>query len=276
MKYQPLTLDQKTKLGKVLECFPEVLCNEPSKTTLIEHCIETGLASPLRQPPYRVPYAQRDAVLKELQEMEARGIIEPSLSEWPAPIVAVGKKDGTLRLCVDYRQLNSVTWADPYPMPRIDELLDGIGQAQYITTLDLTRGYWQVPVAEESRPKTAFTTPMGLYQFTVMPFGLCGAPATLQCLMDWLLRGLESNVAAYLDDIVIFSNSWEEHRDHIRTVLNRLKEAGLTLKLHKCHLCLPECVYLGHVVGNGVVRPEVTKVEAIEHFPAPSTKKEGY
>ena len=145
-----LTLDQKAELGKVLECFPEVLCNEPGKTTLIEHYIETGLASPLRQPPYRVPYAQRDAVLKELQEMEAREIIEPSLSEWSAPIVAVGKKDGTLRLCVDYRRLNSVTRANPYPMLRIDELLDGIGQAQYITTLDLTWGYWQVPVAEES------------------------------------------------------------------------------------------------------------------------------
>ena len=148
----------------------------PSKTALIEQRIETGLASPLRQPPYRVPCAQRDTVLKELQEMEARGIIEPSLSGWSAPIVAVGMKDGTLWLCVNYRQLNSVTRADPYPMPRINELLDGIRQAQYITTLDLTRRYWQVPVTEESRPKTAFTTPIGLYQFTVMPFGLCGGP----------------------------------------------------------------------------------------------------
>ena len=104
-------------------------------------------------------------------------------------------------------------------MLRIDELLDGIRQTQYITTLDLTLGYWQVPVAEESRPKTAFTTPMGLYQFTVMPYGLCGAPATFQRLMDRLLRGLESNVAAYLDDIVIFSNSWEDHRDHMVTVV---------------------------------------------------------
>lgn len=199
--------------------------------------------------------------------MEARGIIEPS--NWFAPIVVLGKKDGTLRLCVNYWWFNNVTRADAYPMPRIDEMLDGNGQAQYINTLDLTQGYWQVPVVEESWQKTALTTPRALYQFTVMPFGLCGATTTFQCLMNWLLCGLESCVAAYLDDIVVYSNSWEEHRDHLIAVLDRLKEAGLTLKPEKCNFAMIECVDLGHVVGNGVVCPEMTKVEAVEHFLIP-------
>ena len=157
---------------------------------------------------------------------------------------------------------------------RIDEFLDGIGQARYINTLDLTRGYCQVPVEAESWHKTAFITPKGLYQFTVMPFGLCGVPATFQRLTDRLQWGLESCVAAYVNDIIIHSDSSEEHLSHIIAVLNRLKEAGLILKPHKCHLAMKECVYVGQVVGNGVVRPELDKVEAIEQFPVPRTKKQ--
>ena len=161
----------------------------------------------MRQPPYRLAHAYRDVVKKELQEMQECGIIEPSASEWASPIVLVKKKDGTLRFCVDYRRLNSVSQADAYPMPRVDELIDRLGGARFITTLDLTCGYWQVPVSPESRPKTAFTTPFGLYQFNVMPFGPQGAPATFQCMMDQLLKGLEDFAAAYLDDLVIYSSS---------------------------------------------------------------------
>ena len=206
--------------------------------------------------------------------MKASGVIEPSTSDWAAPIVVVRKKDGGIRLCVDFRRLNSVSRMDAYPMPRIDELLDQIGKARYITTLDLTRGYWQVPVAVDARPKTAFTTPLGLYQFKVMPFGLSGAPATFQRLMDQLLQGLDGSVAAYLDDIVVYSNSWEEHKGHIRTMLARLRGAGLTVKPRKCQFAMAECLYLGHIVGNGCVRPEVSKLEAIERLPVPTTKKQ--
>ena len=195
--------------------------NEP-RTNLTEYSINTGLAPPSRQPPYRVPFAYRETVLQELEEMERTGVIEPSTSEWAAPIVLVKKKDGTFRFCVDYRRLNSVSQVDAYPMPRIDELIDCLGKAKYISTLDLARGYWQVPMAEESRHKTAFTTPYGLYQFRVMPFGLQGAPATFQHMMDTVVRGMESISAAYLDDLVIFSNSFEEHLEHLRRVLERL------------------------------------------------------
>ena len=159
-------------------------------------------------------------------------------------------------------------------MPRIDELIDQLGQAKFVTTLDLTRGYWQVPVAEKARVKTAFVTPFGLYQFRVMPFGLQGAPATFQRMMDQLLHGLEEYAAAYLDDLVIYSDSWEDHMLHLAKVFDRLRGAGLTAKPRKCQFGMTQCVYLGHVVGNGVVRPEQSKVEAVMSFPIPQTKKQ--
>ncbi len=142
--------------------------------------------------------------------MEESGIIEPSCSEWALPIVVVKKRDGSIRLCINYRKLNAATPMDAYPMPRTDELLDKLGNSEYISTLDLARGYWQVPVAEKDRAKTAFITPNGLYQFRVMPFRLNGAPATFQRTMDGVIRGLESFSADYIDDIVIFSGSWKE------------------------------------------------------------------
>ena len=171
---------------------------------------------------------------QELKEMLAEGIVEPSTSEWAAPIMLVQKKDGSFRFCVDYRKLNSVSRADAYPMPRMDELIDNLGQARFVTTLDLTRGYWQVPMAEESRAKTAFTTGFGPYQFCVMPFRLQGAPATFQRMMDRLLMGLEGYTVACLDDLVIFSQSWMDHLEHLQSILLRLGEAALTVKPKKC------------------------------------------
>ena len=173
----------------------------------------------------------------------------------------VPKKDGTMRMCVDYRKLNSVSAADAYPMPRVDELIDRLGNAKYISTLDLTRGYWQVPVAQDSQDKTAFTTPFGLFNFTVMPFGLHGAPATFQRMMDNLLTGAEEYAAAYLDDLVIYSDTWEQHLVCLRGILQRLRRAGLTAKPSKCKIAAARCSYLGHIVGNGEVRPEIDKVK---------------
>ena len=206
--------------------------------------------------------------------MERDGIIEPSASEWASPIVLVPKKDDSLRMCVDYHRLNSMSVVDAYPTPRIDDLIDRLRSAKYMTTLDLTRGYWQVPVAPESRPRTAFTTPFGLYQFTVMPFGLQRAPAMFQRMMDVLLKGIRGYAGAYLDDLVVFNNSWEEHCEQLRAVLQRLREAGLTAKPEECQLGMQKCVYLGHLVGNGEVRPEQQKIEAVTDFPRPVTKKD--
>ena len=153
-------------------------------------------------------------------------------------------------------------------------LIDKLGGAEFITTLDLTRGYWQVPIAQESRTKTAFTTPFGLFQFTVMPFGLHGAPATFQRMMDVLLSGAGEYSAAYLDDLVVFSNSWPEHLEHLRAVLQRLREAKLTAKPTKCQIAMNQCVYLGHRVGNGEIEPEASKLKAVSDFLQPETKKD--
>ena len=131
----------------------------------------------------------KEAVEKEIEIWLKEGIVEPPNSEWASPMVIIKKKDDTIRLCVDYRKLNAMTQVDAYPMPQIDDILDQVGQARYITTLDLAKGYWQVLVAEEDQPKTAFITPRGLYQFKRMPFGLCGAPATFQRMMDQVIRG---------------------------------------------------------------------------------------
>ena len=174
---------------------------------------------------------------------------------------------------MDYRRLNAIADADAYPMPRVDDMIDALGKSKYITNLDLARGYWQVPMQKESRPLTAFTTPFGLFQFRVMPFGLHGAPATFQRMMDNLLGDCTAYAAAYLDDVVIHSTTWEEHIRHLTDVLQRLKEAGLTIRPKKCQFGMDRCSYLGHVVGNGEVRPEETKVQAVRDFPPPTTKR---
>ena len=263
---------QKGELQQLLEGYPEVVRDRPGRTTLAEHHIHTGTSPPVRLAPYRLAHAHRGIIEEELKEMQECGIIEPSSSEWASPMVLVKKKDGTLRLCVDYRRVNAISATDAYPLPRIDDIIDQIGGAKYLTTIDLTKGYWQVPVASSDRGKTAFCTPFGLFQFNVMPFGLQGAPGTFQRMMDGLIRGLSSFSAAYLDDLVVFSSTWEEHVGHVRAIFERLREAGLTAKLRKCQFGMTNCVYLGHVVGGGFLRPEQSKVDAVRSMPAPQTK----
>ena len=269
-----LTEKQRESLQGVMTKFPRVLRKEPGHTHLIEHHIPITNSQPIRQRPYRIPHAFREEVLKELTTMEKFGIIEVSDSPWASPIVVVRKKNNKPRICVDYRKLNQLTKADAYPMPRIEDLLDSVGQSRYISTIDLAKGYWQVPVAPEDRPKTAFTTPKGLFQFTTMLFGLTGAPATFQRLMDKVLRGTEQQVGVYLDDILIHSQTWEDHLRHIADVLSRLDQAGLTINLQKCTFRANQCEYLGHRIGGGGISPMEDKVRAIQAIKQPRTKKE--
>ncbi|CAM4378810.1 unnamed protein product [Lepidochelys kempii] len=206
--------------------------------------------------------------------MLALGVIQLSASPWASPVVLVPKKDGSVRFCVDYRKLNAITVSDAYPMPRLDELLGKLGGARYLTTMDLTKGYWQVPLGADARLKSAFITPLGLYEFLTLPFGPKGAPATFQRLVDQLLRGMESFAGAYIDDICVFSQTWEDHVSQVRQVLNRLQGAGLTVKVEKCKVGMAEVSYLGHRVGSGCLKPEPAKVEVIRDWPAPHTKKQ--
>ena len=265
---------KRIQLQEVLLSFPAVLATTPGRTNLVRHHVSVGDAIPIQQKPYRVPYAQRDLVKRELDLMLKADVIRPSVSPWASPIVLVTKKDGDVRFCVDYRKLNQVAKFDAYPMPRTEELIDTIGPAEVISTLDLAKGYWQIPMDEGSKEKTAFTTPFGLYEFQVMPFGLHSAPATFQRMMNYVLRDCWSFARAYIDDIVIFSRSWQEHIGHLRQVFNCLQEAQLTVNLSKCQFGKSEVHYLGHVIGRGTVKPDPQKLEAVNSYPVPVSKKE--
>eukprot|EP00731_Ephydatia_muelleri_P036277 Em0229g3a len=200
-------------------------------TSLLQHRINTGSKCPIQCPPRRIPQARREDVRRLLREMLDNGIVEPSEGPWSSPIVLAKKKDGTLRFCVDYRKVNTITKRDAYPLPRIDDTLGTLGGSKFFTTMDLASGYWQVEMAPEDRPKTAFSTPEGLYQFRVMPFGLCNAPATFQRLMDRVLGTLKwSSCLVYFDDIIVVGSSFGDHLRHIASVLMKLREAGLKLK----------------------------------------------
>ncbi len=252
--------------------FSDVFSPIPGRTQVLQHDVRTPPGTVVRQRPYRVPEARRHAIEEEVQEMLRFGVIEPSWSPWSSPIVMVPKPDGTLRFCNDFRRLNDVSEFDGYPMPRVDELLDRLGGTRYISTLDLTKGYWQVQLTEEAKPKTAFSTPSGHWQYRVLPFGLHGAPATFQRMMDILLRPHQSCAAAYLYDVVVHSESWEEHLAQLRRVLLELRRAGLTANPRKCHMALFEARYLGFQVGRGLIRPQEKKVTAILSAPRPTTK----
>ncbi|KAL0174660.1 hypothetical protein M9458_030628 [Cirrhinus mrigala] len=267
-----LSAAQKADLRHLVGQFLDVFSDNPGQTNVLSHDIRTPPGVIVRQRPYRVPEARRQAIEAEIQKMLKLGVIEPSRSPWSSPIVLVPKPDGTLRFCNDYRRLNEVSDFDSYPMPRVDELLERLGRARYITTLDLTKGYWQVPLSEEAKPKTAFSTPSGHWQYRTLPFGLHGAPATFQRLMDIILRPHQTYAAAYLDDLVIHSEAWEDHLERLRRVLSELRRAGLTANPRKCHLALHEARYLGFTVGRGLIKPQENKVKAILEAPKPSTK----
>eukprot|EP00731_Ephydatia_muelleri_P026491 Em0018g591a len=235
------------------------------RTNLTKHHIDTGDSQPIHQLPSRVSPARRQEVRQLLTEMLKNDIIQPSNSPWSSPIILVRKRDGSTRFCIDYRKVNSVTRKDAYPLPRVDDILDTLGGSKWFSTLDLKSGYWQVGVDSSSREKTAFTTSEGLYEFKVMPFGLCNAPATFQRLMNRVLCDVNwIECLVYIDDTVVIGRTFEQHLSNLGTVLSRLRQAGLKLQPAKCKLCQKEVCFLGHVISeNGIATdPEKTAVIA--------------
>ena len=207
--------------------------------------------------------------------MKSKDIIQPSQSPWASPVVLVQKKDGSLRFCIDYRKLNAVTRKDAYPIPRIDDTLDTLAGSQWFSTLDMVSGYWQVEVGEEDREKTAFCTPNGLYEFKVMPFGLCNGPATFQRLMDLVLVGLQlTDCLVYIDDIIVMGKSFGEHLRNLKKVFKRLRDAGLTLKPSKCVFFQTKVSYLGHIISRDGVSTDPTKISQVEKWPIPQSARE--
>ena len=240
--------------------------------------IDTGDAPPRRQPVRRTPFAARTKVARQLREMQSQGVIEPSTSPWASPVVLVRKKDGSLRFCIDYRHLNLVTKPDVFPVPRMDDLLDELGQSKFFSTLNLASGYWQVKVHPDSREKTAFITHQELYEFKVMPFGLRNAPAVFQRLMQCVLarpnppEGSDF-VSVYLDDVIVFSRTLDDHMRHLSLVIDRLAKAGLKLKPSKCHFMSQKVQYLGHLLTPDGIRPNPDRVAAVRDYPALTSVK---
>ena len=269
--------DESTRLKRFIMENHDVFAltgSELGATRVITHSIETGDHPPIRQPARRTPFALRRTIEELTQEMLEHDVIQPSHSPWASPVVLVKKRDGSMRFCVDYRRLNAVTKMDVFPLPRIDDTLDLLSKAKYFTTLDLASGYWQVGMNADSQEKTAFVTHSGLYEFRKMPFGLCNAPATFQRLMEAVLHGLaRRHCVIYLDDILVFSQTFEEHLQHLHQVFSRLRQAGLRLKPKKCAFVRPKVSYLGHVVSHEGIAVDPAKVKAVQDFPPPKDLK---
>ena len=245
------------------------------QTSLVQHQIHTGQHPPIKQRPRREPLGMQGAVKEELEKMLSKGIIEPSNSAWASPIVLVRKRDGSIRFCIDYRKLNEVTKKDAYPLPRIEDNLDALAGSRLFSTLDLASGYWQVEMDPAHKDKTSFCTKYGLYQFKVMPFGLCNAPGTFERLMETVLRGMQwERAVLYLDDIIIFSSTVQEHMSRLEEIFHRLKKANLTLKPSKCQFFQTEVEFLGHLVNEEGISTDPKKIEAIVNWEVPRRVKD--
>ena len=275
---QPIQFDfphcTNSTYDQVIQEYKELFRTSPGKTTAAHHYIPTS-GTPTKVSPRRIPAHFKDEVTRQLQVMLEQGIIEESNSPWMSPMVFVRKKTGDLRLCVDYRQVNKKTTKDAYPLPLPDEVQDRLAKSTVFSTLDLQSGYWQLPVSIKDREKTAFCPGpgMGLFQFCRMPFGLTGAPASFQRLMDKILRGLPF-ASTYIDDILVFSSDPITHKEHLNQVFACLQEAGLTLRGKKCHIGLNQVSYLGHVFSGQGMSPDPRKTQVIVNWPQPTSVAE--
>ena len=264
----------RNQIEVLIKEFPEVFCDDPGKTKICELEIVTGDSPPIASMPYRVPDKLKNEVKMEIGNLVEMGVASPSHSPWASPIVPVCKKDGKLRLCVDYRKLNSVTQADPYYMVTLDEILERVGDSGCLSKLDLSKGFYQIGVDKNSVDKTAFVSPFGKFAFNRMPFGLKNAPAIFQRCMEEVLRGCSDVAAPYIDDILVFSKNGVEHVSHLRRVMEALSRNGLTLKLAKCEFGRTQLEYLGHLVGKGQVAVPEDRATAMKDFVRPVSKKQ--
>lgn len=265
-----------TQQGEMMQLvfqFVRLFPDTPSQTDQVSHDVDVRTATPIKQHPYRVNPLKLKIIREEIAYMLENDLIKASNSEWSSPCVLVPKPDGTYRFFTDFRQVNKITKSDSYPIPRVNDRVDKIGDARFVSKFDLLKGYWQVPLTTRAREVSAFVTPDGLYHYKVMPFGMKNVPATFQRLINTVISGLEG-CSAYIDDVVVYSDTWEQHLRHVHSLMCRLMEAKLTINLVKSEFGCAHIVFLGHMVGQGQVRPVDAKVEAVANFPTPASKKE--
>ena len=274
-----LTKDQKDQAQEFLKkwshIFSKNVCDLGS-CNLAKHRIKLDTDEPFKEPHRRIPPAIFQEVREHLQEMLDAGAIRRSQSPYSSNVVIVRKKDGSIRFCVDYRKLNKKTVKDAYALPRVDDTLHLLAGSQYFSKLDLRSGYWQIEIEEEDTQKTAFTVgTLGFYEFTRMPFGLCNAPATFQRVMERCMGELNlRDCLIYLDDVVIFSKTFEEHLQRLDAVFTKLETHDLKLKASKCEFFQSRITYLGHVVSNNGIETDPEKIKAVKDWPVPKSVKE--
>ncbi|XP_063590436.1 uncharacterized protein LOC134767369 [Penaeus indicus] len=265
--------DQQEDLKEILRKYETVLTDVPGKTNVTEYRIEVTVPDTIRVKPYPIPYSLEDVVREELSHMMQLGIIEASDSSFSTPILVVPKKDGKHRLCLDFRRLNKIVKFDAEPMCDPESIFCRLSHSRYFSKIDLTKGYWQIPLEKDSRKFTAFSTPAGLFQFTVLPFGLVNAPAAFNRLMRSLFGNMEG-VETFLDDILVHTTTWDQHCILLEQVLTKLCNANLTARPTKCELGKTTLEYLGHIVGEGQLKPTAEKTINIIDTPPPTSKKQ--
>ena len=268
-----LTSQQFQKAEQLLSTYSDVFStsnDDIGHTHLAHHRIVTTTDTPIRQRAYRTSPTTKAEIQRQVDDLLERNIIEESHSPWSSPIVLVRKKDNTFRFCVDYRKLNAVTKRDSHPIPRQDDTLDALSSSSLFSVMDLSSGYWQVPLHPDDKEKTAFTTGTSLYHFNVMPFDLVNAPMTFQRLMEAALRGLHwTKCLIYLDDCIVIGRNFEEHLQNFSEVLDRFRTSGLKLKPSKCQFFRTEVTYLGHCINADGLKPDPTNVAKVMEWPTP-------
>jgi len=275
VQLDPETPEIHDSIRRLLYEHAEVITDVPKRTNLAECTIQLEHDRPVRTRQYPLPFSQREKIKEEVDGLLKMGVVEPSSSPYSSPIVLVAKKDGNTRFCIDFRKLNKIVVFDSEPMPDPEYLFAKIGWAKFFSKIDLSKGYYQIPMSEEDKAKTAFSTPQGSFQWTVMPFGLKTAGAIFSRMMRKLLRPLDpKEVDNFMDDILVATETLEQHIECLDQLFCRLKEASLSARPSKCFLGFQEIEYLGHVIGHGRIRPMEEKLEKLRNLPRPTTKKQ--
>ena len=270
---EALKANETVKVQCLLDKFSHVLTDIPGRTNVLQHDIKLTSDDPVRFKPYPIPYAMLDTVNKEVDKMIEMDIIERSDSPYSSPFVIVKKKDQSNRFCIDFRGLNSITIFDAETMGNIEEMFSKLSGYQFISKIDLTKGYWQISLVDAAKPKTAFQTPRGLFQFKVLPFGLVNSGATFVRCMRKVLEGLE-NVDNFVDDIIVYTRSFNHHMEVLESVFERLASANLSARPSKCYIAYSSLEVLGHIVGTDRLSPNPDKIEVIKNAHRPTTKKQ--
>lgn len=269
-----LTEEEAKQLWELLKRYEHLFTDLPGLTSLLKHDIKLTSKTPIRKKSYPIPFQLLPIIKKELEFMQQLDVIEHSNSPYSSPYLLIKKPDGSIRFCIDFRALNAISVFDGEPIPDVEEMFVRFAKKIYYTEFDCSKGFWNLGLTKAAKELTAFATPLGHFQFKVMPFGLQGAPSSFSRLMRRVLGNDNEDVTNFIDNVMISSNTWEEHLAAIEDVLKKFENANMTLRPTKCHIGYRELQCLGFIVGNGMVKPVESKVNGILQAPAPKTKKQ--